>query len=583
MESDEMIPIETKYEGEDIDLEDELDEVAELPLPKKAKTKSKSKTSNKDNKRRRTSHVWSFFELHPTKDEEKPTCKCKKCGKEYIAAGAYDTGNLKRHLGVCPRKDTRDVGQLILGQNATSVSSPKFDPAKFRELLCAAITMHELPFRFVEYVGIRAIFSYLYVDVPNISRNTAKNDLVKMYKREKERMNSVLTSAPGRVCLTSDLWTSIASDGYMCVTAHFIDANWVLQKRVLNFCHMPPPHNGVSLFEKVYKLLSMWGIENKIFCVTLDNASSNDVSIDMLRTQLINKKALVCNGEFFHLRCCAHILNLVVQDGLKEIDIVVQKIRESIKYVRGSQGRKKSFYESIKQMDLDGKKGLRQDVSTRWNSTFLMLQSALYYRRAFQHLEVTDYNFKHCPTIDEWKKAEKIKKFLAVFYDATLVFSGTKYPTTNLYFPQVFIVYFTLKKESDSEDGYMRKMVDQMLVKFEKYWIEFSVVLAIAMVLDLRYKLPFIDWCYQKLYGYASSLQYLKVREKLFAMFGEYVSNVPAPSTSSGMACQATQETEEQYANKGSLSMMQQGLIDVMSHGSNFWPNLQGTYRLRKE
>ena len=86
----------------------------------------------------------------------------------------------------------------------------------------------------------------------------------------------MLTSALGRVCLTSDLWTSIATDGYMCITTHFIDANWVLQKRVLNFCHMPPPHNGVSLFENVYKLLSMLGIENKIFCVTLDNASSNE-------------------------------------------------------------------------------------------------------------------------------------------------------------------------------------------------------------------------------------------------------------------------------------------------------------------
>ena len=160
-------------------------------------------------------------------------------------------------MEVCPRKDIRDVGQLILGQNAMFVNSLKFDPTKFRELLCVAITMHGLPFRFVEYVGIRAIFSYLCVDVPNISRNTIKNDLVKMYKREKERIKSMLTSALGRVCLTSDLWTSIATDGYMCITTHFIDANWVLQKRVLKFCHMPPPHNGVSLFENVYKLLSM--------------------------------------------------------------------------------------------------------------------------------------------------------------------------------------------------------------------------------------------------------------------------------------------------------------------------------------
>ena len=146
---------------------------------------------------------------------------------------------------------------------------------------------------------------------------------------------------------------------------------------------------------------------------------------------------------------------------------------------------------------------------------------------------------------------------MAFFYDATLVFFGTKYPTANLYFPQAFTVYFTLKKESESEDEYMRKMANQMLVKFEKYWIECSVVLAIAMVLDPRYKLPFIDWCFRKLYGYASSLQYWKVHEQLFALFGEYVSNIPTPSTSSGIVGQATQETKEQYANEGSLSMMQ--------------------------
>ncbi|KAK9991529.1 hypothetical protein SO802_026514 [Lithocarpus litseifolius] len=77
MESDEMIPIDIKCEGKDIDLEDELDEVAELPPPKK---------------------------ILPTKDEEKPTCKCKKCGKEYIVTEAYGTRNLKRHLELCPRK-----------------------------------------------------------------------------------------------------------------------------------------------------------------------------------------------------------------------------------------------------------------------------------------------------------------------------------------------------------------------------------------------------------------------------------------------------------------------------------------------
>jgi hypothetical protein len=291
--------------------------------------------------------------------------------------------------------------------------------------------------------------------------------------------------------------------------------------------------------------------------VTLDNASSSDVSVDMLRTQLNIKKVLVCQGDLFHLRCCAHVLNLIVQDGLKEIDGVVQKIRECIKYVKGSQGRKVKFFDSIKQMSLDGKKGLRQDVPTRWNSTFLMLESAIFYRRAFHHLELTDSNFKHCPIAVEWDKVEKISTFFAVFYDTTCVFSGTKYPTANLYFPLVFMVYLTLKQGNESEDEYMRRMVKQMLVKFEKYWSEFSVVLTIAVILDPRYKLRFVDFCYQKLYGVSGSYEYLKVREKFFALFEEYVSNVPtSSSTTSKKRGKAIQDLQFKSFSKETMFVM---------------------------
>ena len=35
---------------------------------------------------------------------------------------------------------------------------------------------------------------------------------------------------------------------------------------------------------------------------------------------------LLCDGIFFHVRCGAHILNLIVQEGLKIIDDSVIKI-----------------------------------------------------------------------------------------------------------------------------------------------------------------------------------------------------------------------------------------------------------------
>ena len=61
------------------------------------------------------------------------------------------------------------------------------------------------------------------------------------------------------------------------------------------------------------------------------------------------------------------------------------------------------------------------------------------------------------------------------------------------------MVYLTLKQGGESENEYVRRMAEQMLVKFEKYWSEFNVVLAIAVILDPRFKLQFVDFCYQKL------------------------------------------------------------------------------------
>jgi hypothetical protein len=87
-------------------------------------------------------------------------------------------------------------------------------------------------------------------------------------------------------------------------------------------------------------LLKEWGIDKKIFTITLDNASNMGSMQEMLREELTS---LLCGGDFFHIRCCAHVLNIIVQDGIKELGDSVTKIRESVKYVSGSEGRKIKF------------------------------------------------------------------------------------------------------------------------------------------------------------------------------------------------------------------------------------------------
>lgn len=226
----------------------------------------------------------------------------------------------------------------------------------------------------------------------------------------------------------------------------------------------------------------------------------------------------------FHVRCCAHILNLIVQDGLKALDEAVKKVRECAKYCKGSQGRKNSFSRAVQHVGIESNRGLRQDVSTRWNSTFLMLDSALFYKKALLQLAKTDANFVHCPTLEEWSKIEKICKFLKVFYEVTLAFSGSKYPTANLYFPNVLKVRLLLKNEMESNDKFIKDMAFKMHLKFDKYWSDFSTIMGIAVVFDPRYKFQVIEWAFKKIYGSTSDVEIDLFKKKLFALFDEYVA-----------------------------------------------------------
>ena len=40
---------------------------------------------------------------------------------------------------------------------------------------------------------------------------------------------SQLAQICGRVCLTSDRWTVCTNEGYISLTAHYVDVNWKLQ------------------------------------------------------------------------------------------------------------------------------------------------------------------------------------------------------------------------------------------------------------------------------------------------------------------------------------------------------------------
>ncbi|KAL3517827.1 hypothetical protein ACH5RR_020416 [Cinchona calisaya] len=150
-----------------------------------------------------------------------------------------------------------------------------------------------------------------------------------------------------------------------------------------------------------FKCLKEWGIENKIFTISVDNASNNDVAIRLLKDTFSMSKNLVCAGKLFHVRCCTHILNLMVQDGLSQIVDISDNIRESVEFVNRSDGRLLLFADIVQQLRLPGRK-LIYDCRTRWNSTFEMLSCAIKFKEVFPRFRDREPHYDCCPSEEDW-------------------------------------------------------------------------------------------------------------------------------------------------------------------------------------
>ena len=109
-----------------------------------------------------------------------------------------------------------------------------------------------------------------------------------------------------------------------------------------------------------------------------------------------------------------------------------------MRYVRASPARFEKFQECIEDKKIKAKCLLSLDVPTRWNSTYLMLDCALKFVRAFDRLEEEDGHYKlyFCevdgngkkpigpPNYLDWENVKTFVKFLGIFMRQHLDFLG---------------------------------------------------------------------------------------------------------------------------------------------------------------
>jgi hypothetical protein len=166
-----------------------------------------------------------------------------------------------------------------------------------------------------------------------------------LYLEEKVRLRALFRSDCSRVALTTNCWTFVQNLCYLVLTAHYIDNESNYVKINLNYSVFSN-HRGDTSGKLVEECLKKWELRN-VSTIAMDNASSNDVAVGVLKKRINNMNDLVLDGEYLHLRCCFHILNLVVNDDLKTNQLTISKIGTIVRFVRSSSQRLAKFKECV--------------------------------------------------------------------------------------------------------------------------------------------------------------------------------------------------------------------------------------------
>ncbi|CAN0841101.1 Zinc finger BED domain-containing protein DAYSLEEPER [Linum grandiflorum] len=526
------------------------DENNQLLLTHEENNELMTPDSQPNKRRRKKSVVWEHFTIETVGDGCRRAC-CKQCKQSF----AYSTGSkvagtshLKRHIakGTCLAL-LRNQGHQMLtytpgtGGNGGTGETPKrryrspstsyfpFDSDRCRHEIAKMIIMHDYPLHMVEHAGFVAFVQNLQPRFGMVSFNSVQGDCVATYLREKQNVMKFIEGLPGRVSLTLDMWTSSESIGYVFITGHFIDTDWKPQKRLLNIEMEPYPDSDAALSHAVACSLSDWSLESKLFSVAF-NHPVGEPGFESLRSLLCIKNTSILNGQLVLGNCISHTLTSMAKDVMYACRDLITKIRDSVKYVKTLESNEEKFLELKQQLQVPTDKNLRLDDQTQWNTTYEMLLAASELKEVFSCLDTSDPHYKEAPSLLEWKQVETICSILKHLVDAANILGVSTNPISITFFHETWRIQAELSRLAATGDPFVDGFIKGLQEKIEKYVKDCSLVLAIAVVMDPRFKMKLVEFSFRKIYGDDAPIYIKIVDDGVHELFQEYVS-LPLPLT----------------------------------------------------
>ena len=544
-----------------------------------------------EKKRRVTSEVWQHFTrmAKMVDGQRKWVAICKYCNKDLSGESSQGTGHLKRHwqktcrailanlrgqqqINFTPRYATSTAGNTSGAASndpeteTGDISTFTYDQREMRKNLTRYVVASDQPFTFADDVVLEWFMrNNVQLAFRRVPRTTLRNDTISEYEELKKLVINEIENFSGVISLTSDLWTSNQDLGYICATGHYIDSEWKLSKKILAFRVLEYPHTGSTIYEALKEILIEYKYnkpDNKIFSITLDNAKPNNHCVKLLKTFL----KLPYEGQLFHIRCMCHIINLIAQDGLNFATASISVIKKAVLFTTSSPSRLQMYYQLCNEMGLKKRK-LKNDVKTRWNSTYIMLKSC----KGYEHAITTFFNAKQDElklSQEHWNLGFVLMNVLEPLYIATNQLSGIYYPTSCL------ALYFICSEYIF--DPLFGDIVRNMELKFKKYWEKPPILFALAAIMDPRYKLEGVIAMLETISNNLNSqlgLDANDVTKLFYEMYDNYFTKCGNTSTSQPVSSSSVGRKDRTWLAISSRSRGKQKVGSTSSGGISEFTN----------
>ena len=284
------------------------------------------------------------------------------------------------------------------------------------------------------------------------------------------------------ISFTTDLWTGCHNRAYMAITIHYLfPDNMQFHHHCITTQEVSVAHNAENLANAIEEVLNKWGIRDRIYGATTDNAQNI-------------RNAIIDIMELHHLGCIGHTLQLSVNKSFRLTSVarLLGRVKKLVEHFKRST--KETYALRDKQILLDIlQHELIQQCDTRWNSTLYMLQRVKEQQPALCSvlLESKDKVVRSLfPDGPEWNLLEDLVAVLEPFEEATKALSGSTYPTISMISPLLYQVCEVTLKVNEDDNMNLKKIKETMLEDFQDRYSSPAIteVLNIAAFLDPRFK-----------------------------------------------------------------------------------------------